>query len=322
MIAHTSDGIPAFTSPYVKADGLWVITTYFNPCRYKSRRRNFDVFANTMRQSGIPLIVVECAFGDDNFELPNSLDVIKVRASSLLWQKERLLNLAVSWCPPEAKYIAWIDCDIIFKNSNWAVDTAALLEEKYMIVQLFETCTRIAPASANFHQTHVPSYGAIAPHDHSLITCGHFEHHGHTGYGWAMRREVFDTVGLYEYAVCGTGDHFIAHAAFGLYGPCIDMAMKGNARGRRHLLKWSEKFHKIVDGRLSATPGDILHLPHGSLVNRKYMERSHIINELGFDPYQDVTAPPGRPLEWNPAMVNPKLKEYFHEYFLGRREDD
>lgn len=70
--------------PYEKADELWVLTVYYNPCGYKSRRCTYDTFIHTMHVSGINVLTVECAFGDDLFELPESQDVIKVRSESLL----------------------------------------------------------------------------------------------------------------------------------------------------------------------------------------------------------------------------------------------
>ena len=62
---------------------LFVITTYFNPCGYATRRENYDRFMAGMRRAGVPCITVECAFGDDAFELPASLGVIQVRSKTL-----------------------------------------------------------------------------------------------------------------------------------------------------------------------------------------------------------------------------------------------
>lgn len=78
---------------YKKAPELWVITVYYNPCNYKTRRSTYETFIHTMRTSGINILTVECAFGDDPFVLPVSPDVLKIRSTSLLWQKERLINI-------------------------------------------------------------------------------------------------------------------------------------------------------------------------------------------------------------------------------------
>src|SRR4051812_46073823 len=76
---------------------LWVITCYYNPCGYQSRRRNYEIFSHALKASGINLLTIECAFGHQPYDLGESLDVIRVRSRSLLWQKERLLNLAHRW---------------------------------------------------------------------------------------------------------------------------------------------------------------------------------------------------------------------------------
>ena len=44
---------------------FWVITSYFNPARYKTKRRNFDAFMAGMQEAGANVLVVESAFGND-----------------------------------------------------------------------------------------------------------------------------------------------------------------------------------------------------------------------------------------------------------------
>ncbi len=306
---------------YEPANGLAVITTYFNPCRYRTRRDNYDLFRQSMQRSEIPCITVECAFGDEPFELPETLDVIRVRSNSLLWQKERLLNLATSWLSPSYRYVAWLDCDILFTNRNWALDTARLLEE-YPVVQMFETCVRLVRGNLLIkNPNRVTSFGAIVPRDRKILNAGHFKLHGHTGYGWAMRREIFDKVGLYEHAICGTADHFMAHTIYNDYDFCIRYALKDDKQQIKHLKEWGERFHTIAGENLTAVPGEILHLWHGDLVNRRYALRTHEITDLGYDPYLDVIANPGHPVEWHLETDKPQLKEYFCNYFMSRRED-
>lgn len=306
---------------YTKAPGLWVVVTYFNPCRYKTRRQNYDVFALSMKSAGIPLLTVECAFGDDEFELAESLDVVRVRSKSVLWQKERLLNLAASWLPAECTAIAWVDCDVLFMNKDWAVETMDLLQRN-AIVQLFDTCVRLDQGNIdNDKATRVRSFGAICPCHRELVSCGKFDAHGHTGYAWAMRREVFQKVGLYEHAVCGTGDHLMAHAIYNDHGFCVQMPFRNERNQMQHFRDWSDRFYNIVGERFAAVSGDILHMWHGSLINRQYYERMHVVTDLGFNPYHDIVAVPGQPLEWHPDMDNQKLRNYFFEYLKSRRED-
>ena len=315
-------GLDDLNFPTYKApQNLTVITTYFNACGYKTRRRNYDLFVKLMRDSGVPCITVECAFGDNPFELEDSLDVIQVRSDCVLWQKERLLNLAASWLPASCRYVAWLDCDLVFQNPNWAVDAERLLE-RFNIVQLFESCARLNEGNCIWdNPSRVPSFASIVPNDRNVLNAGNFDKHGHTGYAWAMRREIFDQVGLYEHAICGTGDHFMAHAVYGNYGFCINQAFKGNQSQIRHLKDWGSDFESLVRGNLAAVPGEVLHLWHGDTANRKYLLRMYDLGRLGFDSWRDIVAPPGQPLLWHPDMDKPDLRDYFMRYFESRRED-
>ncbi len=311
---------PLVIPTYAKANGLWVITTYFNPAHYKMRRLTYDLFMESMRRSGIPCLTVECAFDGAPFELPESLDVIQVRGTTL-WQKERLLNLAVSWLPKEARYVVWADCDIVFENEKWAIETAELLET-HAIVQLWEKCVRLEQGNiVGTIPDEVTSFGAIAPNNQHLLTCGRYDSHGHTGYGWAMRREIFDEVGLYEYAITGSADHWMAHAIYDTYGPCIDNSVKKDRKQLDHLKRWGERFFALVQGKCTAVSGNIMHLWHGSFENRRYFLRMHDVTDLGYNPNTDILALPGQPFTWADNIEKPGLVEYFGNYFRNRRED-
>lgn len=312
-------------SPYEKANELWVITVYYNPCGYRSRRSTYDTFMRTMRISGINVLTVECAFGNDPFELPAAHDVIKIRSGTLLWQKERLINIGVSYLPDTCKYVAWVDCDIVFKNRNWARETCELLSDSCAIVQLFESCTRLAKGDRfTEHPDRAFSFAAITSKDIATLDCGRYDKHGHTGYAWAMRREIFDAVGLYECAVSGSADHFMAHAIYGKYGFCVENALKHDPVQIAHLQDWGNAFYALVHGKLGAVSGEILHLWHGTHDRRDYFRRMWKITEFGFNPNTDVLVMPGRPLEWRQSVreSKPRLVAYFAEYFASRQEDD
>lgn len=300
---------------------LMAITTYFNPCRYRTRRTNYDRFMEDMRKSGVPCITVECAFPGQEFELPDALGVIRVRAETLLWQKERLLNLAASWLPATCKYVAWLDCDILFDNPHWGRDLVAVLQQK-KVAQVFETCRRLGPNETDQDADPLAhSFASVMAAKPESIESGRYDKHGHTGYGWAMRREIFDEVGLYEAAISGSADHFMAHAIFDNYGFCVDNALKHDHQQINHLKKWGAAFHRMVGGSLGVVPGQIRHLWHGDTANRRYFLRIHEITDLGYNPNTDLAARPGQPLEWACGMHKHGLRDYFANYFTNRRED-
>ncbi len=308
---------------YQFAPGLWIITSYYNPCNYASRRENYLTFARTLEASGLPLLTVECAFEDQPFTLAAGAGVIQLRSQSVVWQKERLLNLAISWLPQSCRSVAWLDCDLIFCNPAWARNTMALLDT-VPLVQVFETCIRLPKDNQRdaLRENPCRSFGAITPANPDILASGKFADHGHTGYGWAARRELLDLTGLYEYAIAGSADDYMAHAAFSdLDAPCIRRMMSDNPRLVRHFKEWARPFSAAVAGRVGVVPGEVLHLWHGELKDRKYDARHKQVTDLGFDPYTDLVARPGKPLEWSSTCDKPELKAMFKQYFAGRNED-
>ncbi len=308
---------------YEPAPGLWVVTAYYNPLGYRTRRVNYDVFASLLRRSGIPVLTVECAFGDEGFDLPERSDVVKVRSRSLLWQKERLLNLAISWLPPSCTHVAWLDCDLVFRNPSWARGTLAALRES-AVVQVFETCDRLPPdyAVANATSQICASFTQVVTRDPSMLRTGRFEDHGHTGYGWAASRELLDRHGLYEHAIAGSADHYMAHAAVGdVASACCERMMYKRPRLIEHFRRWAAGFHASVQGRIGTVPGEVLHLWHGELANRRYSLRHLEFSKFAFDPHTDLVALPGRPFELRPGDGKDALEAWFRSFFEQRHED-
>jgi len=102
-----------------------VITVIFNPIRYKSRYELYHKFDEHMSRSGVTLLTVECIFDDEErlglakqkFEITRSSDPrhLQIRAPSLFWLKENLINIAVQRLPLYIEYVAWLDADIEFE---------------------------------------------------------------------------------------------------------------------------------------------------------------------------------------------------------------
>ena len=132
----------ATAGAYAYIDDLWIVTSYFNPQRYRTKRRNYQLFVDKLKRAQLNWLVVECAFGNAPFELPRSASVLQFRARDVMWQKERLLNIAIQQLPDSCTKVAWVDCDIVFENPDWAVETSALLE-KVPVVQPFAKAVRL-----------------------------------------------------------------------------------------------------------------------------------------------------------------------------------
>lgn len=345
---------------YTPCPDLWCITPYFNPAHYRTRPANYARFAAPLRAAGIPLLTVECAFGDDPFELPPGPEVMQVRAPDVLWQKERLINLGVSRLPPQATKVAWLDGDLLFTNPDWAVATAALLDTA-VVVQPFAWAIRLAqgeesaPPACTGHE----SFASVWQRDRSLVRAGGLDVHGHTGFAWAARRDLLAQHGLYEAALNGNGDHLIAHAmAADTDGPCVT-GVTGFGRAeltaqrirrrpllarllhafpqqykrrmyatfkkpyppfRDHFLAWARPFGQAIQGGIGCTPGSILHLWHGEGVG----DRGHHSGRLAL---LSNGFDPANDLCVGAsgclewAVAAPRLRQWALEFFAARQED-
>ena len=118
---EAAQAIPFAAGPKPAAGGdsrsLWAITSYFNPQGFERRRQAYRQFRRALT---VPLVTVELGY-DGRFDLgPDNADVfLAVPGSDLLWQKERMLNLALQLLPPECDVVAWLDCDILFVNDTY-----------------------------------------------------------------------------------------------------------------------------------------------------------------------------------------------------------
>lgn len=306
---------------YTPAPDLWVVTSYFNPTGYRTKRRNFERFSDRLRASRLRWLAVECAFGAAPFVLPPSPHVVHVRARDIMWQKERLLNVAIARLPPQCTKVAWLDADVLFADPGWAVRTASLLE-RYPVVQPFKWVIRL-PRGFPFYLglgRWWKSFAAVYAGNPSVLRAGKFDRHGHTGFGWAARRELLGRHGLYDACIAGSGDHMMAHAmAEDWTSACIDRILGDDSRHRDYFRGWAEPLAREVDGRIGYVSGTLLHLWHGRMADRKYVDRNRDLLDFGFDPVRDLRVGAGGCWEWNSAR--PELHAWAADYFARRKED-
>ena len=296
----------------IRLNEVWVITTLFNPKNNRPRLNNYHTFQKNLRRQGIKLLTVEAVFKNNWFSL-NDKDadlLVSVKSDSVLWQKERLLNIALKHLPPYCRYIIWADADIIFLNDNWLEDTVNLLQE-YPVVQCFTEAIylnknenwresaragfpkeRIVDSFANYYQKN-PSK------DFCFKTAG--------GFVWAARKEVLAGAGFYDYNILGGGD-------WKMIGAFVGTDLKNE-----YEVKWAKKIHKNVLGKIGSVPGMVLHLYHGELRNRLYGTRGKILTKHGFNPKRDLEV--NRYGCWRFTKQAPKeLKKDVNLYFRLRNE--
>ena len=309
---------------------FWGISAYFNPSGSAILKDNLAEFSDGVRRQGLKLLLVEQAFGDTPFELsPKLCDLlVQRRSSAVLWQKERLLNIGFEHLPTACDKAAWLDADLLFENPDWVTDSARQLET-HVAVQPFEQALwlprqrEILPAEPprGLGENHfMPGMAAVMAgrSDWRRALADYFEH-GHCGFAWAMRREVLARHPLYDRHVLGGGDVTLAHAFYGDedYWRGRNYACRGMGKAEMAAIaSWSRAIHAEVQGRVAAVPGRVLHLWHGAIASRSYLDRALILKENDFDPASDVALDGEGCLCWNSAK--PDLHRRVNEYFAAR----
>lgn len=270
---------------------LHVIGVISNPVRFHSRYRLYRKWEEHMKGcNNIALYTVEAAYGDRAFEVTESSNErhLQVRTRSEIWLKENLINLAVrNLLPKNWKYMAWVDCDVIFRDPNWALATVHQLQH-YPIVQPWSDAVDL-DFYGGIHQ-HVRSFGAL--HAKGQPKCHHKTHpyghpYAHTGFAWACTRFFYENVEkLLDFCIVGAGDHHMAWACDGQIVETIHPKVPESYK--KMCREWQEKAMWASAGNIGFTPGRIEHHFHGPKGQRKYWQRWDILLDHKFDPSKDL----------------------------------
>jgi hypothetical protein len=313
----TSD--PSFPPRYpAKLPGsIWGITTFFNSAHFARKRVNFRLFRESLRPQGLPLLAVELVHDDAPFELDESDAEILVRrrGGAVLWQKERLLNIALEHLPADCDKVVALDGDVLFLNPNWVADTAALLEQ-YALLQPFSSALRLPPGCASLADCGESAARAGPGVAYSWAhRDGRFK--GRPGFAFAARRQIFDDIGIYDRMIIGGADRLIMGAAMGMDPGGISCLRDFTSQLIADMREWSHRFFAATRGSVSYTEGKALHLWHGTMADRRYAHRTRLLDS--FDVHQDIRIDSQGLWSW--SSDKPALHEAIRKYFLSRNED-
>jgi hypothetical protein len=306
---------------------LWVATSYFNPAGYRRRRENYHAFR---RRLNAPLLTVEWS-ADGRFELgPDDAEIVIHRqGGDVMWQKERLLNIALGVLPLACRKIAWIDCDVVFGSPDWAEMASALLDA-LPLVQLFGSVHYLPPgagpedigrAAPELTRPSIARSAALGNPD----PCGGLDAgsvHGMgpfaSGFAWAARRDFLDSQRFYDACIVGGGDAAMVAAAFKSPERAISRLAMTESHAD-HYLNWARRFGIAVAGDVGALESDIYHLWHGELSYRRRRVRNQELASFGFDPSLDIVASAEGAWCW--SSEKPGMHRFLADYFASRRED-
>lgn len=275
---------------------LHVIGVIQNAVRFHSRYRLFRQWAKEMVATPhVKLHVVEATYRHRHPECApenGEYNYLRVKTHSEIWLKENLQNLAVkNLLPRDWRYLATNDCDIHFRDHNWALNSLHQLQH-YNVIQPWQSASDL-DFQGNVMDTWT-SFGSLCArgkrmfHDKTKDNEGY--KYAHTGFAWCYTRYFYENIEKFaDFNPVGAGDHLQAWACLNM----VDRTMPNNisAGYRRMCEDWQRKAYRACGGLVGFTPGRVEHYFHGAKVNRQYWNRWDIITKCKprpYDPYQDI----------------------------------
>jgi len=327
-----------------RTESLWVATSYFNPAGYRRRLANFRAFR---RNLAAPLLVVELARPGRHELADGDGDiVIRLEGEDRIWQKERLVNLAIARLPISARHVAWMDCDLIFGDPDWPAKAVRHLGERGGLLQLFARSVHLPPSldpasvtlddcrAAKPIVTGVAIARAVAAaafdrNEEKLVQARKavgapsyypiLDKHNCYGMAWAARRDAIAQVGLYDRNVIGGADSLQVFAALSRLDDYWRLRASAAAH-KRDIAQWAEAARAAgLFDRLAALDGDVYHLWHGEFAHRDYRGRHETLARRDFDPARDIALDANGAWRWTDP--DGPLAAEVEAYFFARRED-
>ena len=278
-----------------------LITTHFNPCKFRRLRDTFRDWLPTLGPLARYLKIYELVFDNDEPEIEGSIVIRGTRDANLMWQKERMLNIGIE--QSSAEYIGWLDHDLCFQNLNWLGDSIELLRS-HQAVQLFDSVHYLNQKLQRIERI---VQGCMVDN----------RKYGAPGGAWIAERAFLNRIGgLIDNNIVGAGDQ-----AF----PAI-------VNGHTKYLEWyaerllEDNIRRIQEQQSLAPgasfthcPGAAIHLWHGTLKNRNHKHRSEILSRHEFNPETDIRI--GQSGLWEWATDKPDMHREVRQYFELRKED-
>jgi len=305
---------------------LHVVAVFANPIRWKNRLAVHKEFEQHMLDSGVRLTTVECAYGERPFELTDHegrINRVHVRAKTLVWNKENLINIGISRLPMDWHYVAWVDADVFFRKRDWATEAVHALQQ-YDVIQPWSDAYDLGP-----QDEHLASYKSfcrqyaegepVFPTGNKFWTFDQGPYsYPHSGYAWAATRSAIEwTGGLLQTGALGAGDH---HMALGLVGHASKSMPHGVTLDyAAHVMRWQERADFHIRRNIGFVWGTLEHRWHGRKADRKYINRWDIIVRNKFNPDIDLKRNWFGVLEL--AGNKPQLTRDVDNYFRQRNED-
>jgi len=296
---------------------LHVVVVISNPCLYATRYKLFNAFMKRLEENEhIEIYVVEMIYKNQKFIVTdaNNKHHLQLKCNVPIWHKENMINLGVQYLLPKKwKAFAWIDADVEFENTTWAVDTLKILNGSKDIVQLFSHCVDMDKDESTLNL--FTSFGYSYSKNKKYTTKG--LDYWHPGYAWAMTRKAYEKIGgIYDKGVLGSGDNIIALSLINKTQSFLNYKYHNDYK--ESIIDYQKQAKTL---RLGYVPGVIRHFYHGTKKNRRYTERWQILMNHQYSPNMHLTYDASGILIPTDAFSS-DFKEDIMNYFKERKEDE
>lgn len=252
---------------------IGIIIGYFSPCNFQMPRQNIYTIVQKLLDADYPVTVVEAVMpGSEKLSFPNSVKhkQINAKKENIIFQKEALLNIGASICPYDK--LLFLDADIEFDDPDWLNKASSLLDS-CDIIQPYDVAIWLDKTNKSRHIARISGAKAIA--DKIQI-------HGakqHPGFSWGMTRNTFNKLGgFYHYHPLGGSDTILWFSIIPEDPPegliCHWVITNEFFKNTKSYVKYRDnaQSHNFKIGYIDNCT--VLHLYHGSLDNRQYVDRN------------------------------------------------
>jgi len=282
----------------VEEDEVGVVSWFWNPNNDENKIKSYNEFASIIANYGMPLTTVELATENDPFTLTKSSEnLISVRSKDVMWQRERLLNLAAAkMSTPGIRYIVWMDHTMRWEESS---DWRSVVSEALKLNRLVNLSADRLIGSGDSIAGHLKT-GATAPDG-----------------AWAAPAEYFSSVGLYDVAVAGGGGEELLRSAIGTFSRewynnltritntyfprCENCRRRMSAPEYSwHYKNWAQLFSENVGFNVRFS-SEMTQSANSSSGNRAFAGRrpQRLLSRMGFDPANDLVLNEDGCWEWS-----------------------
>ena len=227
------------------------------------------------------ITLAECAYGSRGYELTDlggaRLTHIPLRATTMAWAKENLLNIAIHHLPPAAEKIATLDADVTFRGRDGRAkrsprSTSIRSSSHGLSLTISGQMTSISASTKASRPSGIPASRSSRRATKFWAFNGGPYAYPHPGFAWGWQRRALDRIGgLFELGGMGSGDH---HMALGMVGEYRASLPAGVSVGYHNAVaSWSARACAEINGKLGFAHGTIEHPFHGRKGDRGYQSR-------------------------------------------------